>query len=94
MKRRYITSQLFDQHFDKRISPNEELVKDYIESVDSFFQDPKLVGDHDLESVMQDKRAFWINDNYRVVYRKRNGTFIFLDIGTHEQVYKRRTKKS
>jgi addiction module RelE/StbE family toxin len=89
MKPRYTTSLVFRRHFKVRISPNEQLVEAYMLSVDAFFQDPSTVGDHALAPPMQDVRAFWINDDYRVVYQKRDDEVLFVNIGTHEQVYKR-----
>lgn len=37
---------------------------------------------------MAGKRAFWITGDIRVVYRVRGDTVYFLDIGTHNQVYR------
>lgn len=34
-------------------------------------------------------RAFSINNEYRVVYKEKKDVFVFLDVGTHEQVYQR-----
>jgi len=85
----YATTVLFRHHFKERISPDESLVEAFQESVDAFFQEPTLVHDHALEEPMQNRRAFWINNAYRVVYRVKDDYLLFDDIGTHEQVYQR-----
>lgn len=79
----------FHKNFRIRISQNEQLVKAYKASVEAFLQDPEFVGDHPLEEPLKDRRAFWINNGYRVVYQMRKDTILFIDIGTHEQVYRR-----
>jgi mRNA-degrading endonuclease YafQ of YafQ-DinJ toxin-antitoxin module len=89
MNLRYATTFTFRRHFKERISPDESLVEAYQASVDAFFQDPKLVDDHALEEPMHDRRAFWMNNDYRVVYRVKGDYLLFDDIGTHAQVYQR-----
>lgn len=90
----FTLSSLFIRHFEQRIAPNEQLVGDYQESVRAFKTDPALVGDHPLGGVMATRRAFWINAAYRVVYRRRGSDILLLDVGTHEQVYRRRRRTS
>jgi len=94
MKLRYKTTAQFERHYQERIAQEESLVEDFIASVDLFFQDPQSVNDHGLRGVMKHYRAFWMNDAYRVIYRARHGDYLFVDIGTHEQVYIRRLKTS
>ena len=33
--------------------------------------------------------AFWMNNEYRVVYQAQDNDFLLLDIGTYTQVYQR-----
>lgn len=94
MKPRFKTTRKFDRHYEERISTNEKLVDEYVSSVALFFADPLFVGDHQLQGTMKDYRAFWINNDYRVVYQNRQGVYLFKDIGTHDQVYLRRIKTS
>jgi mRNA-degrading endonuclease YafQ of YafQ-DinJ toxin-antitoxin module len=94
MKPRYATTHLFDRHFQARISPNEDLLEEYKSSVLLFFDDPALVGDHALEGPLKGRRGFWINDEFRVVYQGEGENLLFIDIGTHDQVYHRRKKTS
>lgn len=89
MKLPYATSFTFRRHFKERISPGESLIEAYQESVAAFFQDPDSVCDHALEKPMEDYRAFWITNEYRVVYSIKKNYLLFIDIGTHEQVYRR-----
>lgn len=88
MKKIRRTNQ-FKRRYKERILNDEGLMQDFMESVQIFREDRVLVADHTLEDVMQGKRAFSINDDYRVVYIEKDDEFVFLDIGTHEQVYKR-----
>ena len=52
-------------------------------------QDPRLK-DHALQGKMAGKRAFSITGDYRIIYQRTNKgwTLLFIDIGTHSQVYK------
>ena len=79
----------FRSHYKHRISKDEQLRKDFIESVAAFREDKDLVGDHELEKPMKGERAFAINEEYRVVYVERKDSFLFKDVGTHAQVYRR-----
>ena len=38
---------------------------------------------------MEGQRAFSINEEYRVVYLEKTDEYIFLNVGTHAQVYRR-----
>ena len=87
MKQIFLSSE-FKHHFKLRISKNELLTREYKESVEAFLEDKTLMNDHPLEDVMSNFRAFWINDDYRVVYQEKEKYYLFTDIGTHEQVYR------
>jgi len=45
--------------------------------------------DHPLTGNLKDKRAFSVTGDYRIIYQEIEGelVLIFLDIGTHSQVY-------
>jgi mRNA-degrading endonuclease YafQ of YafQ-DinJ toxin-antitoxin module len=85
----YRTTRQFETYFRRRISRNAHLAQDYQDSVQAFLEDRTSVDDHALENAMQSQRAFSINDEYRVVYIERDDYFLFLNIGTHDQVYRR-----
>jgi addiction module RelE/StbE family toxin len=89
MSGRIFYTAAFKRSFQARISHNEALVEDYSNSLDAFRVNPELVDDHELQEPMQDKRAFWVNNDYRVVYRVKEDDILFVDIGTHEQMYTR-----
>ncbi len=72
-----------------RRSTSATVSEAYKASTQAFLQDPEFVGDHPLEEPLKDKRAFWMNNDYRVVYQVREDNILFVDIGTHEQVYQR-----
>lgn len=82
-------TQRFMRHYRDRIAKDAGLKKDFIESVDTFLEDPTAVADHQLEDKMADKRAFSVTDDIRIVYRDNDEYFLFLDIGSHDQVYMR-----
>jgi addiction module RelE/StbE family toxin len=82
-------SRQFTRRYKQRIARDERLKQDFSDSVDAFQEDRTLVDDHPLENIMEGQRAFSINDAYRVVYVETDDEFVFLDIGTHEQVYRR-----
>ena len=88
MKRIHRSVQ-FRRHYKLRIAKDEQLRQEFIESVAAFREDSALVGDHTLEEPMKGERAFAINEDYRVVYVEKKDSFLFKDVGTHDQVYRR-----
>ena len=44
--------------------------------------------DHALTDGLEGKRAFSITGEIRVIYVELEGCIVFLDIGTHNQVYR------
>jgi addiction module RelE/StbE family toxin len=88
MKEIRYTNQ-FIRNYRQRIARDERLKRDFRESVETFLLDRALVHDHALRGVMQGKRAFSVNKAYRVVYLEREDYYRFVDVGTHEQVYRR-----
>jgi len=82
-------TERFLRNYRERIAKDLALKQEFIDSVDVFLENPAFVADHPLEDVMADKRAFSITDEYRVVYRDNGEYYLFLDVGTHDQVYTR-----
>jgi addiction module RelE/StbE family toxin len=88
-------SQQIDLHrsfvkcYVKRISKNPKLVAQYEARVALFMQGIRdtPINDHPLTGTMSGKRAFSITADIRVVYVETNDAFVFIDIGTHAQVY-------
>ena len=79
----------FKRLYKERIAVDGQLREDFLDSVEAFLEDRNLVDDHALEDVMSGQRAFSINDEYRVVYIEQEEYYLFLNVGTHEQVYRR-----
>jgi addiction module RelE/StbE family toxin len=77
----------FTRSYKQRIARDERLERDFHESIEAFLEDRTLVHDHALRNAMQGQRAFSINKQYRVVYIERDEYYLFINIGTHKQVY-------
>jgi mRNA-degrading endonuclease YafQ of YafQ-DinJ toxin-antitoxin module len=77
------------RRYQQRIAKDEQLNEAFWDSLETFVVDPMLVNDHALANVMQGQRAFSINNDYRVIYLERDEYYLFVDVGTHEQVYRR-----
>lgn len=81
----------FHKHFTKRIANSPSLRKKFDGRLIEFLDNPNnpLLNDHALKGDQSGRRAFSITGDIRVIYRKKNDTTIlFLDIGTHNQVYR------
>lgn len=86
-----IFHKIFVKHFDKRIKPNSKLLNQYIQKYNLFIKDRDnpLLKDHQLKGDLLGKRAFKITSDIRVIYQIKDKEIIeFIDIGTHNQVYK------
>jgi addiction module RelE/StbE family toxin len=80
----------FDKSYKKRISPNRNLRAAYINRVAAFQKGERgrPLDDHPLRGNMKGKRAFSIAGDVRVIYEDADEFYIFLDVGSHNQVYK------
>ena len=79
----------FTKSYKKRIAPIKNMRDAYIIRV-SAFQAGKRgypLNDHSLKGQLKGKRAFSIAGDVRVVYEETDEAIIFLDIGSHNQVY-------
>lgn len=79
----------FEKHFKQRISPHEKL-KNQFKVPLALFMAGKLgppLRDHALTGKLDGKRAFSIAGDIRVIYVKLEDAVVFLDIGSHNQVY-------
>ncbi len=79
----------FEKHFKKRITPHEKLITQFEQRFEQFIIGVRgrPLNDHPLTGNMVGKRAFSITGDIRVVYTETAEAIIFLDIGTHAQVY-------
>lgn len=84
-------SNQFKQRYKRRISKNPKLVKDFFEALEIFetVKNSRAINDHQLNRKMYKYRAFSVNDDYRVTYLEKDDHYLFVDIGTHEQVYQK-----
>ena len=48
---------------------------------------------HYLRDKMKGFRSFTIDDDCRVIYKETEKSYLFYDIGTHQQVYKKKRIK-
>ena len=76
-------------HYQKRILKNKKLHELYKQALSLFIEnsdDPKLYI-HILKGKMSSKKAFSVDNDCRVIYVEDDDKYLFLDIGTHEEVY-------
>ena len=80
----------FKKSYKKRIQPNRNLEKRFDQRYDIFILDTTnpLLKDHSLTGKLRDHRAFSITRDIRVVYYIHKNIAYFVDVGTHNQVYK------
>jgi addiction module RelE/StbE family toxin len=80
----------FKKFYKKRIACYPKLVIRTAERISLFKNNPKhpLLKDHSLTGEKSQLRAFWITGDVRLVYFPvSKDRVIFLDIGSHNQVY-------
>jgi len=79
----------FEKHYAKRILPNIKLSRQYDERYTQFVTGKRdyPLDDHQLTGKLVGKRAFSIATDIRVVYEETEDAILFLDVGTHNQVY-------
>jgi mRNA-degrading endonuclease YafQ of YafQ-DinJ toxin-antitoxin module len=80
-------SALFRRHYRQRIAHDDRLVEQFRVAVEAFLHDPAIADDHRLTGKQTGQAAFSINEDYRVIYLEQPDSFLFFDVGTHEQVY-------
>ena len=80
----------FKKAFKTRIKNNSKLVKKAKERVSLFVKNPRnpILKDHQLTGDKKEFRAFWITGDIRIIYfLVSKNEVLFIDIGTHNQVY-------
>lgn len=81
--------RVFEKHFKERISPNRKLVDQFRDSLELFIEGrPDFLDDHALRGKLAGKRAFSVTGDVRVIYVELDDGIVFLDIGSHDQVYR------
>lgn len=82
-------SKYFEKSYKKRIAPIENMRDAYIVRIAAFQAGERgqPLNDHALKGKLKGKRAFSIAGDVRVVYEETEEAVIFLDVGSHNQVY-------
>ena len=79
----------FIRNFKKRFGSNQKIKKQYKERLRLFINNPQhpFLHDHALKRENVMLRVFSISGDVRVIYIRIGKRIIFLDIGTHNQIY-------
>jgi len=87
---RILLHKHFVKNFDKRIKQIPNLLEKFNERYRLFIKDESniLLRSHQLTGHLKGKQAFNITGDIRIIFQKKGNTVEFLDIGTHNQVYK------
>ena len=80
----------FEKHFKQRISPNKKLKNQFQERLFLFIagEFDYLLHDHALTGKLAGQRSFSVTEDIRVIYVELEDIIVFLDIGSHNQVYR------
>ncbi len=83
-------TKTFEKSFMVRIKKDGTLRTKFEERLGLFLVGVRdnPINDHALSGNMKGKRSFSITGDVRVVYEKTEDEIVFLDVGTHNQVYK------
>jgi addiction module RelE/StbE family toxin len=87
--KKIVFSKPFRTAYRDRIAPNPQFVSVFHRQMKIFIQDPTnpVLYDHELKEELHGYRAFSITYTLRVVYMENPKSIVFVDIGTHAQVY-------
>lgn len=83
-------SKTFEKNYKIRVSRNQKLQKQFHERYALFINNINnpLLRDHALSGKQHGRRAFSVTSDVRVIYQVTDEYYRFLDIGTHNQVYR------
>jgi mRNA-degrading endonuclease YafQ of YafQ-DinJ toxin-antitoxin module len=83
-------SRRFEKNYKRRVLNDKKLSKQFDERYEAFSNGARghPLKDHLLKGTMTGRRAFSVANDLRVVYEETPEAYIFLDIGSHNQVYK------
>lgn len=87
--KRVIFHRTFEKHYIKRVKSTPNLVKQFEQRYSLFLAGERgyPLDDHPLTKKLAGKRSFSVAGDIRVIYVETDNEVIFLDIGTHNQVY-------
>lgn len=82
--------RVFEKHFKLRIARMPKLVAQFRTRYELFASGERgyPLNDHTLTGDKDGMRSFSITADIRVIYHENTDRILFLDIGTHAQVYK------
>jgi mRNA-degrading endonuclease YafQ of YafQ-DinJ toxin-antitoxin module len=87
--KKIVRTRYFRQVFHQRIRFNPEFLDLFYQKVDLLLKNEKQkLRCHSLKGSMLTLSAFSLTKDIRVIYKEEKDYFIFLDVGTHKQVYK------
>ena len=83
-------NKIFQKHFNQRIAKDKKLVMQFAERLKLFSSGVRdyPIDDHSLSGKLLGKRAWSVASDLRVIYKETDEAIIFVDIGSHSQVYK------
>jgi len=81
--------RIFEKHFKQRIGSNEKLASQFKKRLTLFMAGElgSPLYDHALTGKLAGKRAFSVAGDIRVIYVELVDSIVFLDVGSHNQVY-------
>jgi mRNA interferase YafQ len=89
MPKEIVFSKNFKKAYKRRFSGNKKLQKLFQDRLNIFRANPndKILKNHSLKGNLRDYRSFSITGDYRLIYQEVEDYYVFVDIGTHNQVY-------
>jgi addiction module RelE/StbE family toxin len=88
--KRVVFHKNFDKSFVKRIKNSPKMREQFNSRLQLFISGEREypINDHPLTGNMSGQRSFSIANDLRVIYEETESEIIFLDIGSHSQVYR------
>ncbi len=89
MRKKLKRHRKFERNFRKRITADAKLVKQFERRLSQYLAGVRgtPINDHPLTGRLAGFRAFSVGGDIRVIYIETDAEIIFLDIGSHNQVY-------
>jgi addiction module RelE/StbE family toxin len=84
-----VRKKTFEKHYKARVAPSKKLNKKFIAAYVQFCAG-RLgypLHDHALTGNLQGLRSFSVTPDMRVIYAEDKDYIVFLDIGSHAQLY-------
>lgn len=87
--KRIILSKDFRRNLAKRFGIGSKLEKTINERIEMFLHDRTnpILRDHHLLGRLAQYKSFSITGDIRIIYMEEEDRYIFMDIGTHNQLY-------